>query len=137
MCTYSLEKSQKEKDAAVELMKKKKIFEGDKHFFYQDTEYIADRSPGSGAHNPHDEITKIRHNKTTYKDWVKKHHDEFEKRQKRDSNIPAPGTYSPLNATFTTFEHLEKKQKKSKEKLVGFGTDARFEYTRPDKKKIK
>ena len=41
-----------------------------------------------------------------------------------------------MNATFTTFEHIEKKANKSNEKIKGFGTDARFEYTRPEKKKI-
>jgi hypothetical protein len=112
-------------------MKKKKIFVGEKHFYHDDTHFLADKSPGSGMHNPHDHIAKIRLNKTVYKDWVKKHQLEEEKSLKRESTLPAPGTYSPLNATFTTFDHIEKFEKnseksKSKEKSHGFGTDARF-----------
>ena len=54
-------------------MKKKKQFVGEKHFYHQDIEFLGDKSPGAGAHNPHDEIKKVRKNKTEYKDWVKKH----------------------------------------------------------------
>lgn len=123
-------------------MKKKKIFVGEKHFFHDDTHFLADKSPGSGTYNPHDHVVKIRLNKTEYKDWVKKHQQQLEKRLKREQTLPAPGTYSPLNATFTTFDLIENYAKKSeksksKEKASGFGTDARFEYTRPDLKKIK
>ena len=57
----------------MELMKKKKSFVGEKHFFHQDIEFLGDKSPGAGAHNPHDDIKKIRKNKTDYKDSVKKH----------------------------------------------------------------
>lgn len=114
---------------------------GEKHFYHDDTGYLAEKSPGSGTYNPHDSVVKIRMNKTSYKDWLKKHGEEKEKYSKRDASIPAPGTYSPMNSTFTTFDLIEKYNKdheksKSKEKSNGFGTDARFEYVRPNKKLI-
>ena len=43
--------------------------------------------------------------------------------------MPAPGTYSPMNCTFTTFDTLNSPKKKDS-KNEGFGTDARFTYTR-------
>lgn len=54
---------------------------------------------------------------------------------KRDSIKPAPGTHSPLNITLSTFERFEKEHEKPSKKH-NFGLDARFEYTRPNKKKI-
>ena len=54
---------------------------------------------------------------------------------KRLSLVPAPGTYTPMNATITTFDSLSKSPKSPK--FEGFGKDARFTYTRPEKKKIK
>lgn len=57
-------------------MKKRKYFVGEKHFYHDDIGYLAEKSPGSGTYNPHDSITKIRLNKTSYKDWLKKHGEE-------------------------------------------------------------
>ena len=85
-------------------MRKRKYFVGEKHFFHDDISFLGDKSPGSGNYNPHDEVYKIRQNKTNYKEWVKKHHDQDEKYSKREGLLPAPGTYSPMNATFTTFD---------------------------------
>lgn len=112
-------------------MKKKKFFVGEKHFFHDDINFLGDKVPGSGNYNPHDYVAKIRINKTVYKDWLKKHKEELEKSLKRESVLPSPNTYSPMNQTFTTFDLLEKLEKnsaksKSKEKTNGFGTDARF-----------
>ena len=43
-----------------------------------------------------------------------------------------------MNCTFTTFDAISKSPPKKKEIKDNFGTtDARFPYTRPDKKKIK
>lgn len=34
-------------------MKKKKCFVAEKHYYHDDTSFLADKSPGSGAYNPH------------------------------------------------------------------------------------
>lgn len=47
--------------------------------------------------------------------------------------MPAPGTYNPVDM-FKTFDSLNKTSKESTGKSLGFGTDARFEYTRASKK---
>ena len=41
-----------------------------------------------------------------------------------------------MNCTFTTFDTLNSPKKKDS-KFEGFGTDARFTYTRAEKKKFK
>ena len=55
--------------------------------------------------------------------------------KKRDSVKPAPGTHNPMNMTLNTFETIQKSQEKPS-KVNHFGLDAKFEYTRPEKKKI-
>lgn len=122
--------------ADIQELKKKKQSIGEKRFYYEDTESIAGGIPGSGNYNPHDDVKKIRMNKTVYKDWVKKHGAERERSDGKCKALPDPATYSPLNSTFTTFELIDKEKKKSR-KSNFFGNDARFEYTRPDLKKIK
>ena len=44
-----------------------------------------------------------------------------------------------MNCTFTTFDTIDQTNKspKKKKEIEYFGKDARFTYTRPDKKKIK
>lgn len=74
-------------------------------------------------------------NKTDYKFWVKKHKEEAESFLKRDSVKPAPGTHSPMNTTLTTFDQLATEYTKPTKKHY-LGTDAKFEYTRENKKKI-
>ncbi len=55
--------------------------------------------------------------------------------KQRESIKPAPGTHSPMNTTFTTFDQLKTELSKPSKKHY-LGTDARFEYTREQKKKI-
>jgi hypothetical protein len=74
-------------------------------------------------------------NKTDYKFWVKKHKDEETSFLKRDEIKPAPGTHSPMNTTLTTFDQLATEFKKPT-KVNYLGKDAKFEYTRENKKKI-
>jgi hypothetical protein len=81
-------------------------------------------------------------NKTTHKFWIDKHKKEEDKMKKRRSVEPAPGTHTPIPGDCTTFDRIrttaEGRQKKKDSKVVfnGFGSDAKFEYTRPSKKKI-
>ena len=61
--------------------------------------------------------------------------------QKRKSVEPAPGTHTPVPLGYTTFDRIMtadqiRKKKKDKSPFNGFGSDAKFEYTRPSKKKI-
>ena len=42
-----------------------------------------------------------------------------------------------MNCTFATFDSISQSPKNKEKKVDYFGNDARFEYTRPDKKKIK
>lgn len=97
--------------------------------------------PGSGNCNPHLEVSHLRMNKTTPKFWSEKHKKEEEKFTKRRSVQPAPGTHTPIPVDCTTFDRIrtaDEVQRKKKDKSVfnGFGSDARFEYTRESKKKI-
>ena len=60
---------------------------------------------------------------------------------KRRSVQPAPGTHTPIPLEYNTFERtftadLLKRKKKEKQAFNGFGSDSKFEYTRPNKKKI-
>ena len=54
---------------------------------------------------------------------------------KRDEIKPAPGTHSPMNTTLSTFDQLATEFKRPT-KVHLLGTDAKFEYTRENKKKI-
>lgn len=54
---------------------------------------------------------------------------------------PAPGTHTPIPLGYNTFDRIKsacETSRKRKDKTVfnGFGSDAKFEYTRPSKKKI-
>lgn len=81
-------------------------------------------------------------NKTNHKFWIDKHKKEEQKFTKKKSVEPAPGTHTPIPADCTTFDRIrtadEARRKKKDKKIVfhGFGSDAKFEYTRPSKKKI-
>lgn len=66
-------------------LKAKTRYQGDKHFFYQDTEHLSQIVPGMGSYNPHDDIPHLKLNKTTHKFWIDKHKKEGEKFQKRRS----------------------------------------------------
>lgn len=61
--------------------------------------------------------------------------------KKRHSFEPAPGTHTPLPLGYNTFDRIMtaemiNRKKKDKSPFHGFGSDAKFEYTRPSKKKI-
>ena len=60
--------------------------------------------------------------------------------KKRRSVEPAPGTHTPIPADCNTFDRIrtadEARRKKKGSVFHGFGSDAKFEYTRPSKKKI-
>lgn len=133
--TYSIEKSLKEKDDEVAKLKKKKVSEGLRLFFYMNTEKLSDTTPGPGSDSPHQISPRLHLDKTDYKFWVDKHNKERSNISQRDAIKPAPGTHSPMNTTLNTFEQLSiEKEKPSKKNH--FGLDSRFEYTREIKKKI-
>lgn len=54
-------------------MSKKKIEQGEKIFFYSNTEVLADETPGMGAYNPHLSVDKVHKDKKTRKFWIDKH----------------------------------------------------------------
>lgn len=91
--------------------------------------------PGAGNYSPHDVSPKARIDKTDYKFWTDKHKKETETFLKRENVKPASGTYSPMNVTISTFDRLANEFQKPNKKHL-FGNDARFEYTRENKKKI-
>lgn len=71
--------------------------------------------------------------------WRKKHQKESRAQAKEKKKIPGPSSYRPASAgTFARKELDIKKdlKKNSKSLNKGFGTDAKFEYCRPSKKKI-
>ena len=97
---------------------------------------MAGGGPGAGNYNPHDEVRKMRLNKTDYKFWIGKHKTLDKTLNDRDSRKPSPASYSPKSMTMRTFDTMPVSPKKKKESQFGFGTDARFEYIRPNKKTI-
>jgi hypothetical protein len=111
------------------------MHQGEKTFFYMDTEKASDSVPGPGNFCPHLPSPRIRPDKTDYKFWVDKHKKEGDVLSQRNSAKPAPGTHSPMNMTLNTFERLEKEHERPS-KIHHFGMDSRFDYTRPSKKKI-
>ena len=48
------------------------MFIGQKHFYHQDNDFLAEKSPGAGNYNPHFIQGKMRFNKTDYKFWKEK-----------------------------------------------------------------
>jgi hypothetical protein len=44
-----------------------------RHFFYQDSEFLSTAVPGSGCYFPHDEVPNVKKERKTYQDWIKKH----------------------------------------------------------------
>ena len=51
--------------------------------------------PGPGCVNPHLDVQHLKLNKTNHKGMIEKHKKQDQKNHKRNSSIPAPGTYSP------------------------------------------
>lgn len=69
VCSYSLDRSQKDiENEKAELAKKKRAFE-ERRFFFDDTELLSGTTPGVGNYNPHDIVKKFRINKTDPKLW--------------------------------------------------------------------
>lgn len=98
-------------------------------------------TPGPGCVNPHLDVPHLKLNKTNYKTMIDKHTKENQKYRKRNSLIPAPGTYTPVPLEVLTFDRIRSasataKKKKSNTSSNGFGSSPRFPYQRPSKKKI-
>lgn len=53
-------------------------------------------------------------------------------------SVPGPMTYNPCHIQFNSFIKyaVEQKSRKKKQNKNGFGSDAKFTYDRPSKKKI-
>lgn len=62
-----------------------------------DTTFLADKSPGPGNHNPHDDVEKLHKSTGDWKMWTTKHQKWNEVLTKREAKIPAPGTYTPIS----------------------------------------
>lgn len=76
----------------------------------------------------------------TYQDWIKKHGEENERDRKRKLKEPAPGSYVPLHASFSSFDKIKHDIEKHKQKVGkkkpsnGFGSsDSKFPYERTKK----
>lgn len=70
--TYHLEKSLEDIQKLLE-KNKKKIKVDEKRYFHMDTTFLADKSPGPGNHNPHDEVKKLHKSTGDWKMWTTKH----------------------------------------------------------------
>lgn len=129
--SYQLNKTEEEIQKHLAELKSKKRYEGSKHFFYEDTEHLSNRTPGMGSYNPHEEVQHLKMNKTTHKFWIDKHKKEGEKITKRRSVEPAPGTHTPIPLGYSTFDRimtseLTSRKRKEKSQTTGFGTDSKF-----------
>lgn len=129
---YNLNKTEKEIKKEVEKLRTKKRFIGEKKFFYEDTQFLSTQSPGMGSHNPHLDVPHLKPNKTTHKFWIGKHKKEDTRDMKKNRSVPGPSNYQPCPLEYNTFQRTStsaQKRKKSESKN-GFGSDARFTYTR-------
>lgn len=73
VCTYSLEKSLKQKDAERAKLKTLPTKSTEKVCYYQNTEALSSEVPGVGSYILRHISPKQRVNKTDYKFWSKKH----------------------------------------------------------------
>lgn len=53
ICAYNINKTDAEIKADIKKMAERKMSEGQKRYFYEDTEYVSNLVPGAGSHNPH------------------------------------------------------------------------------------
>lgn len=127
----------KQKQEEIEKLKLKVVKATEKRYFYENTENLSDSVPGTSNYYPHLEVNKTKVNRSDYKFWVEKHKKESNIQRERDLKKPAAGTYSPLNQSYRTFDHTSRSSSNSSLKKNGFGSDSRFPYLRPEKKKIK
>ena len=72
--SYNLTRPLEDIEKELKELRNKKRYVGEKHFFYEDTEFLANNlAPGSGNCNPHVDVPHLKMNKTTPKFWVDKH----------------------------------------------------------------
>jgi hypothetical protein len=111
---------------------------GEKKYFYEDTEFLSNQTPGMGSYNPHDDVPNLKMNKTTHKFWIDKHKKDSARSMKKHRSVPGPSNYSPCPLEYNTFNRVAVSAPKRKKSLTknGFGSDSRFPYTRENKKKI-
>ena len=69
---YHLEKSLEDIQKLLE-KNKKKVKVDEKRYFHMDTTFLADKSPGSGHYNPHDDVEKLHKSTGDWKMWTTKH----------------------------------------------------------------
>ena len=128
--SYNLEKTQKEIDAEVRQMKKKKkMGKSTRISYYEDiqTSYLG--IPGAGNYNHHDEVQHIKADRMTPDKWREKHKSESKAFIQKKRKEPAPNSYRPASAgTFDRkqIDYQKERKKKSKSFDKGFGTDAKF-----------
>lgn len=70
---YNLEKSLQDIQKLLEKNKSKKVTQGEKRYFHMDTTFLADKVPGAGHCNPHEEVQKLHKSIGDWKYWIKKH----------------------------------------------------------------
>ncbi len=110
---------------------------GQTRYFHQNDSFLGDKVPGAGNYNPHDSVEKLYKSKADWKYWTKKHGKWEKIIEKREAKIPAPGTYTPIYQSYSSFQLTNKKDPRQKRVKNGFGSDARFPYLRPNKKEIR
>lgn len=53
IATYHIVKTDEQVKAEQKKLSEKKQHDGQKRYFYEDTEFVSNLVPGAGAHNPH------------------------------------------------------------------------------------
>jgi len=97
-----------------------------------DAEYQAEASPGPGNYNPRPIAVKIRPAKLKPEEWRKKHKDEGGAKK---VSLPDIGTYTPMAASFDTFDKIQQRSKSNKNgNPKSWGTDIRFNFEKKNKK---
>lgn len=136
--SYNLNKTDSQIKENLTKWKTRKFSQGPKRYFYEDTEYQSNISAGPGMNNPHLEVPNLHLNKTDHKFWIGKHKKDSEYWRKKRMSVPGPLSYDHIPLEYPTFRRIqvsEKKKKKPDTKKC-FGSDAKFAYDRPSKKKI-
>lgn len=76
--------------------KKRNVSE--KRYFYEDEQYLSERTPGPGNYNPRPVKKKVRPNQKDHKFWVQKHRKHSQSVIEKAKKDPDMGSYTPIAA---------------------------------------
>ena len=90
----------------MEKLRTRKFSVGEKRYFYEDTEFVSNKTPGPGMHSPHLDVPNLHMNKTDHKFWIGKHKKESEYWKKKRGSVPGPNSYDHIPLEYNTFHRI-------------------------------